>query len=124
MVKTWPFYKEFTIETFILYALGISGAVFLLYLLGIFVAPYAPDHIKNNHFECGLPVSSSVPKKANFGFFMFAIMFIIADMTGLFFTLFVFTADIYAQKVALVFALIMATAIFIAMREFQYAENT
>jgi NADH-quinone oxidoreductase subunit A len=86
------------------------------------MAPYAPDKIKNSHFECGLPAGSSNPKKANFGFFMFAIMFIIADMSGLFFSLFVYANDTHAQTIAALFALIIALVITIAMREFNYAE--
>lgn len=92
-------------------------------MLGILIAPYAPDPIKNAHFECGLPASSSTPKKANFGFFMFAIMFIVADMTGLFFSLFVYAQDSHAQTIAAVFALIIALALVIAMKEYKYAQN-
>ena len=98
-------------------------STFLLYLLGVLVAPYAPNAIKNSHFECGLPASSSNPKKANFGFFMFAIMFIIADMTGLFFSLFVYAEDLHSQNIAAIFALIMAVVTVIAMREYKYVET-
>ncbi len=111
------------IETFLLYGLFVSVAVFLLYFLGIALAPYAPSSIKNEHFECGLPTSSFTPKKANFGFFVYAIMFIVADMTGLFFSLFVFGLDKHASLVASLFALIMALAITLAMRELQKENN-
>ena len=97
--------------------------VLALYTLGILVAPYSPDPIKNSHFECGLPPSSSTPKKANFGFFMFAIMFIIADMTGLFFSLFVYAQDKHAQTIAAIFAIIIAFALIIAMKEYKHAQN-
>jgi len=97
--------------------------VLLLYILGVLVAPYAPDAIKNSHFECGLPASSSTPKKANFGFFMFAIMFIIADMTGLFFSLFVYAKDTHSQTIAAIFALIIAVALVISMKEYNHAQN-
>jgi len=92
--------------------------VFVLYFVGILLAPYAPSKIKNEHFECGLPASSSQPKKANFSFFMFAIMFIIADMTGLFLTLFVYATTLHAQIIAIIFATIMAIAITLAMKEY------
>ncbi len=85
------------------------------------MAPYTPDAMKNTHFECGLPPSSVNPRKANFGFFMYAIMFIVADMTGLFFSLFVFSEDPHAQKIVALFAVIMAVAIVISMRRFNYA---
>ena len=111
------------IETFLMYALAVSTAVFLLYLLGVSLAPYAPSDIKNEHFECGLPASSSTPKKANFGFFIYAIMFIVADMTGLFFTLFVYGTDKHTYMIASVFALIVAFAISIAMRELNKGQN-
>ena len=92
--------------------------VFVLYFIGILLAPYAPSKIKNEHFECGLPASSSQPKKANFSFFMFAIMFIIADMTGLFLTLFIYATTLHAQIIAIIFATIMAIAITLAMKEY------
>ena len=47
------------IETFFLYTLLVSAAVFLLYFLGVAIAPYAPSKIKNEHFECGLPASAA-----------------------------------------------------------------
>jgi len=111
-------------ETFLIYAAGVTLAVFLLYFVGIALAPYAPSTVKNEHFECGLPASSSVPKKANFGFFVYAIMFIVADMTGLFFTLFVYTDTKHASMIAALFAVIMAVAITIAMKEHRYAEDS
>jgi NADH-quinone oxidoreductase subunit A len=111
-------------ETFLIYAVSVSLAVFLLYFLGVALAPYAPDSIKNDHFECGLPASSEVPKKANFGFFVYAIMFIVADMTGLFFTLFVYTDSKQGTLAASLFAFIIAFAIIIATKEHQYAENS
>ena len=98
-------------------------SVVALYIIGILLAPYSPNKIKNEHFECGLPSSSSTPKKANFGFFMFAIMFIIADMTGLFFSLFVYAHDTHAQTIAAIFAIIIAFALIIAMKEYKYAQN-
>lgn len=111
------------IETFFMYALAVASAVFLLYFLGIALAPYKPSRVKNEHFECGLPASSSTPKKANFGFFVYAIMFIVADMTGLFFSLFVFSTDRHASMIAAVFALIIALAITVAMIELQKDEQ-
>ncbi len=109
--------EEYIIETFIIYSIGIMFSVFTIYFIGVLLAPFAPDSIKNEHFECGLPASSSTPKRANFGFFMFAIMFIVADMTGLFFTLFVYADNLHAQIIATVFALIMALVIGISMKE-------
>jgi len=97
--------------------------ILALYTLGVLLAPYSPNKIKNEHFECGLPPSSSTPKKANFGFFMFAIMFIIADMTGLFFSLFVYAHDTHAQTIAAIFAVIIAFALVIAMKEYRHAQN-
>jgi len=111
------------IETFFTYAVGVSGAVFLLYFLGIALAPYAPSAIKNEHFECGLPASASTPKKANFGFFIYAIMFIVADMTALFVALFVYGLDKHASMMASAFVLIMALAISLSMRELQLQEK-
>ena len=86
-------------------------------------APYDPQTVKNDHFECGLPVSSATPKRANFGFFIFAILFIIADMSGLFFTLVVFADNLHAQLIASIFALILAVSMSIAMREYNSVKD-
>ena len=99
-------------------------SIFFLYFIGILLAPFSPDNTKNDHFECGLPASSSTPKKANFGFFMFAIMFIVADMTGLFFTLFVYANDLHSQSIATIFALIIALAVILSMKEYKHAQST
>ncbi len=113
--------------TFFIYAVSLLFAIFLLYFLGVALAPYLPSRVKNDHFECGLPASSDVPKKANFGFFIYAIMFIVADMTGLFFTLFVYGESSHSSMIAATFALIMAMAIAIATHEHNkdlHAENS
>lgn len=104
-------------ENLLIYGIGIFISLIAIYLLGILVAPYSPDNIKTTHFECGLPESSSQPKRANFEFFLYAIMFIVADMTGLFFTLFVFNNHSYF--VAMLFATIMALALIISMMEYK-----
>jgi len=111
------------VETFFIYAIAVTFAIFLVYFLGVALAPYAPSKIKNEHFECGLPASASTPKKANFGFFIYAIMFIVADMTALFVALFVFGLDQHSSMVASAFVLIMALAISLAMRELQIQEE-
>ena len=111
------------LEIFLTYVIGVSAAVFLLYFLGVALAPYAPNTIKNEHFECGLPASASTPKKANFGFFIYAIMFIVADMTALFVALFVFGLDKDSSMIASAFVLIMALAISLAMRELELQDK-
>ena len=108
---------------FVLYAIGISVSIFIIYFIGVMKAPYDPQTVKNDHFECGLPVSSATPKRANFGFFIFAILFIIADMSGLFFTLVVFADNLHAQLIASIFALILAVSMSIAMREYNSVKD-
>lgn len=104
-------------DTFFIYTVGITLSVFALYFFGVAVAPYVPDSVKDDYFECGLPVSSHIPKKANFDFFIYAVMFIVVDMTALFLTLFVFADTVYSKVVASAFAVVIALAIFIAMTE-------
>jgi len=111
-------------ETIIIYATGILAGVLLLYFLGIAVAPYNPGEIKNDHFECGLPPSSEVPMKANFGYFIFAIAFIVFDMAGLFFSLFVFTDNPNALEWAMVFGILLFAAITVSMKEYRNAKSS
>ena len=110
-------------ETVLLYAIGIFAGVFVLYLIGIMVAPYSPNDVKNDHFECGLPPSSKVPLKANFGYFIFAIAFIIFDMSGLFFSLFAFDNSEYSLKIAMVFGILLFAAVTISMKEYRHVKS-
>jgi NADH-quinone oxidoreductase subunit A len=111
-------------DSFFLYFFIASIGVFIIYFIGISLAPYKPDPIKSEHFECGLPPSSQQPKRANFGFFVYAIMFVVVDMAGLFFTLFVYTETPHSYKIASLFALILAVGVTVAMKEHKYAENS
>jgi NADH-quinone oxidoreductase subunit A len=110
--------------TVLIYAAGILAGIFLLYLIGISVAPFNPSDIKNDHFECGLPPSSEVPMKANFGYFIFAIAFIVFDMAGLFFSLFVFADSKEALNWAMVFGILLFAAITISMKEYRNAKDS
>jgi len=109
--------------TIMFFAAGILFGVILLYLIGIAVAPLNPSEIKNDHFECGLPPSSEVPMKANFGYFIFAIAFIVFDMAGLFFSLFVFADTTEALNWAMVFGILLFAAITISMKEYRNAKS-
>ena len=111
-------------DNFFLYFIVATLAIFLIYFIGISIAPYKPEKVKSEHFECGLPPSSELPKRANFGFFVYAIIFVVVDMAGLFFTLFVFSNDAHSYKIASIFALILALGVSVAMKEFRYAENS
>jgi NADH-quinone oxidoreductase subunit A len=111
-------------ETILLFATGITIGVILLYLLGISVAPYNPNAIKNDHFECGLPPSSEVPMKANFDYFVFGIAFIVFDMAGLFFSLFVFADSPRALTWAMAFGLLLFVAITVSMKEYRDGKNS
>ncbi len=110
-------------DIILFFAVGVLAGVFILYLLGIMVAPYNPGDIKNDHFECGLPPSSEVPMKANFGYFIFAIAFIVFDMAGLFFSLFVFEDSVKQLNYALVFGVFLFVAITISMKEYRNAKS-
>jgi len=110
--------------TILFFMSGTLLGVILLYLLGVAVAPLNPGEIKNDHFECGLPPSSEVPMKANFGYFIFAIAFIVFDMAGLFFSLFVFSDSTDALNWAMVFGILLFAAITISMKEYRNAKSS
>ena len=55
--------------TFLIYALSVTFGVFLLYFLGVALAPYQPDPVKDDHFECGLPAFLFRSQKSEFWFF-------------------------------------------------------
>ena len=108
-------------DTILIFGVGIAIGVLVLYFIGISVAPFEPNEIKNDHFECGLPPSSEVPMKANFSYFIFAIAFIVFDMAGLFFSLFVFSDSKAAMNMAIIFGLLLFAAITVSMKEYRNA---
>jgi NADH-quinone oxidoreductase subunit A len=108
-------------DTILIFGVGIVIGVLVLYFIGISVAPFEPNEIKNDHFECGLPPSSEVPMKANFSYFIFAIAFIVFDMAGLFFSLFVFSDSKAAMNMAIIFGLLLFAAITVSMKEYRNA---
>jgi NADH-quinone oxidoreductase subunit A len=108
-------------DTILIFGVGIVIGVLVLYFIGISVAPFEPNEIKNDHFECGLPPSSEVPMKANFSYFIFAIAFIVFDMAGLFFSLFVFSDSKTAMNMAIIFGLLLFAAITVSMKEYRNA---
>jgi NADH-quinone oxidoreductase subunit A len=110
--------------TIMFFAAGITLGVILLYLLGISVAPHDPNRIKNDHFECGVPPSSEVPLKANFNYFIFGIAFIVFDMAGLFFSLFVFADSKSALMWAMALGGLLFVAITISMKEYRDGKNS
>ena len=110
-------------ETIVIFALGTLIGVMGLYFLSISVAPYNPNEIKNDHFECGLPPSSDVPQKAKFQYFIFAIAFIIFDMAGLFFSLFAFSDNKETLTIAAIFGFLLFIAISIGMKEYRHVKN-
>jgi NADH-quinone oxidoreductase subunit A len=116
--------KERFMDIILIFGAGVLGGIILLYFLGIAVAPFNPGEIKNDHFECGLPPSSEVPMKANFGYFIFAIAFIVFDMAGLFFSLFVFAQNPQAYYWAIIFGILLFAAITVSMKEYRNAKSS
>jgi NADH-quinone oxidoreductase subunit A len=61
--------------------------------------------------------------KANFSYFIFAIAFIVFDMAGLFFSLFVFADSSEALNMAMIFGLLLFSAITVSMKEYRNVKS-
>jgi NADH-quinone oxidoreductase subunit A len=97
---------------------GTLFSLLLLYFLGVSLAPYRPNRVKNDHFECGLPPSSEAPQKIKFSYFLFAIMFIAVDSVGLFYSILLNSSSENLIYLAL-FSGVVAIAISVAMVEYR-----
>jgi NADH-quinone oxidoreductase subunit A len=62
--------------------------------------------------------------KANFNYFIFGIAFIVFDMAGLFFSLFVFADSPKAMTWAMAFGLVLFIAITVSMKEYRHGQNS
>jgi NADH-quinone oxidoreductase subunit A len=106
------------LETLLIFMIFTFIGVVALYFLGVSVAPYRPNRVKTDHFECGLPPSSETPQKINFSYFVFAIFFIAVDTGGLFFSILLFDENEKTLIYLATFSLFVGMAITIAMREY------
>ncbi|EJF07559.1 NADH:ubiquinone oxidoreductase subunit 3 (chain A) [Thiovulum sp. ES] len=105
-------------ETLLIFMFLTFVGIVLLYFLGVSVAPYRPNRVKTDHFECGLPPSSETPQKINFSYFVFAIFFIAVDTAGLFFSVLLFDESVESLTYLAIFSLILGISISIAMKEY------
>lgn len=106
-------------ENLLIFIGGILSSLLFFYFLGVSLAPYRPNRVKDDHFECGLPPSSEAPQKIKFSYFLFAIMFIAVDSVGLFYSILLHSQKSEDLLYLTIFTLIVAIAISVAMIEYR-----
>jgi NADH-quinone oxidoreductase subunit A len=110
-------------ENLLIFMGGTLFGLMLLYFLGVAVAPYRPNRVKQDHFECGLPPSSDTPQKIKFSYFLFAVMFIAVDIVGLFYSILLYSNEKDDLLYLGLFTGVVAIAISVAMVQYRKGET-
>jgi len=95
---------------FIIFIVGLILTVVLFWLIALLYAPRGESVAKDLPYECALPPEGPLPKKTNFRYYFFGILFLTMDMVGMFVALEVLTNG---QKwwIYLVFVIALLVAI-------------
>jgi len=59
-----------------------------LWFMSVMVAPKNPHPVKEDTYECGLPVPEPIISSVNFQYYFYAIIFIAMDIAGVLFVLY------------------------------------
>ncbi len=79
---------------FIIFAVGVIATVLLFWLIALLYAPRGESVAKHVPYECALPPEGPLPKKTNFRYYFFGILFLAMDMVGMFVALEVLTGGL------------------------------
>ena len=72
---------------FILFVVGVIATILLFWLIALLYAPKGESVAKHVPYECAVPPEGPLPKKSNFRYYFFGILFLTMDMVGMFIAL-------------------------------------
>jgi NADH:ubiquinone oxidoreductase subunit 3 (subunit A) len=76
---------------FIIFVVGLIVTVVLFWFIAVFYAPKGKSVAKDIPYECAVLPEGPLPKKTNFRYYFFGILFLTMDMVGMFVALEVLT---------------------------------
>ncbi|GEM_PF-1956590 len=69
---------------FIMFVVALIATVLLFWLIALLYAPKGDSIAKEVPYECAVPPEGPLPKKTNFRYYFFGILFLTMDMVGMF----------------------------------------
>jgi len=69
---------------FIIFVVALLATAVLFWLVALFYAPKGDSVAKHVPYECAVPPEGPLPKKSNFRYYFFGILFLTMDMVGMF----------------------------------------
>jgi len=69
---------------FIIFVVALLATAVLFWLIALFYAPKGESVAKDLPYECAVPPEGPLPKKTNFRYYFFGILFLTMDMVGMF----------------------------------------
>lgn len=75
------------LAAFIVFVIALLATAILFWLIALLYAPKGESVAKHVPYECAVPPEGPLPKKSNFRFYFFGILFLTMDMVGMFIAL-------------------------------------
>lgn len=72
---------------FIVFVIALLLTAVLFWVISLLYAPKGESVAKHIPYECAVPPEGPMPKKSNFRYYFFGILFLIIDMVGMFIAL-------------------------------------
>jgi NADH:ubiquinone oxidoreductase subunit 3 (subunit A) len=72
---------------FIVFVIALLLTAVLFWVISLLYAPKGGSVAKHIPYECAVPPEGPMPKKSNFRYYFFGILFLIIDMVGMFIAL-------------------------------------
>jgi NADH:ubiquinone oxidoreductase subunit 3 (subunit A) len=73
--------------SFIVFVVALILTAVLLWLISLLYAPKGESIAKEVPYECAVPPEGPMPKKSNYRYYFFGILFLTMDMVGMFIAL-------------------------------------
>ncbi|NPB05855.1 MAG: NADH-quinone oxidoreductase subunit A [Aquificae bacterium] len=75
------------LAAFIVFVVALLVTAVLFWLIALLYAPKGDSVAKHIPYECAVPPEGPLPKKSNFRYYFFGILFLTMDMVGMFLAL-------------------------------------
>jgi NADH-quinone oxidoreductase subunit A len=84
----WTVRETEMLYSFVVFLVVMFLAALGLWLMSVAIAPKTPHPVKEDTYECGLPVPEPIISSVNFQYYFYAIIFIAMDIAGVLFVLY------------------------------------
>ncbi|RTZ67331.1 MAG: hypothetical protein DSZ30_05850 [Aquificaceae bacterium] len=79
------------LTAFIVFVIALLATAVLFWVIALLYAPKGESVAKHVPYECAVPPEGPIPRKSNYRYYFFGILFLTMDMVGMFIALEVLT---------------------------------